>query len=57
MLSLVISSRSAVIFGAPAYAHSAGLDSFIRNKMRSAEVPGLAACIIKGDQIVWSNGY
>jgi len=56
-LFLVLASLSAVLFGAPAYAQSAGLDSFIRNKMRSAEVPGLAACIIKGDQIVWSKGY
>ena len=33
------------------------LDKYITLKMERDNVPGLSACIIKGDQIVWSKGY
>ena len=33
------------------------MDRQIRNWMEKKNVPGLAACIVKGDKIVWSKGY
>jgi CubicO group peptidase (beta-lactamase class C family) len=33
------------------------MDRQIKNWMEKRNVPGLAACIVKGDRIVWSNGY
>ena len=40
-----------------AQAQSASLDDFIRTQMAAARVPGLAACIVKDDAIVWARGY
>lgn len=33
------------------------LDTFILNEMTSNNIPGLSACIVKGDQIVWKKAY
>ena len=33
------------------------LDEAIANEMLGSNVPGLAACVIKGGQTVWCNGY
>ncbi len=33
------------------------LDDFIQKKMQEGNMPGLAACIVKGNQVMWSNGY
>lgn len=33
------------------------LDLFILNQAERFDVPGIAACVVKGDQIVWSNAY
>ena len=33
------------------------MDKQIANWMERQNVPGLAACIVKGDKIVWSRGY
>ena len=33
------------------------LDAFIENQMSTVHIPGLAACIVRENQIVWSNGY
>jgi CubicO group peptidase (beta-lactamase class C family) len=33
------------------------LDSFIELKMKRDHIPGLVACVIKDDSIVWSQGY
>ncbi|MAF64838.1 MAG: serine hydrolase [Planctomycetes bacterium] len=41
----------------PAAAQSADLDEFIIEKMRAAHVPGLSACIVKEDRMVWAGGY
>jgi CubicO group peptidase (beta-lactamase class C family) len=40
-----------------ARAQSAGLDDYIRAQMGAARVPGLAACIVKDDAVVWARGY
>ncbi len=34
-----------------------GLDEFILEKMKKDPFPGLSACIIKGDKLVWSQGF
>jgi CubicO group peptidase (beta-lactamase class C family) len=41
----------------PVSAQSSGLDAYVLARMREARVPGLAACIVKEDAIVWSAGY
>jgi CubicO group peptidase (beta-lactamase class C family) len=33
------------------------MDKQIKSWMEKQNVPGLAACIVKGDKVVWSNGY
>lgn len=33
------------------------LDRQIKNWMEKKKIPGLAACIVKGDKVVWSKGY
>ena len=33
------------------------LDRFILNQAERYHIPGIAACVVKGDQIVWSKGY
>jgi CubicO group peptidase (beta-lactamase class C family) len=33
------------------------LDSFITSKMQEAKIPGLAAAIVMGDSVRWSQGY
>ena len=33
------------------------LDEFILEKMKEDNVPGVSACIVKGDKMVWSRGF
>lgn len=33
------------------------LDSFILQKVKEDNVPGVSACIVKGDKLVWSKGF
>jgi CubicO group peptidase (beta-lactamase class C family) len=33
------------------------MDAKIAGWMERRKVPGLAACIVRGDKIVWSRGY
>ena len=33
------------------------LDSFIQGQIDSAKIPGLAAAVLKGDQVVWSREF
>jgi CubicO group peptidase (beta-lactamase class C family) len=41
----------------PAATPESLLDREIKSWMEKKNVPGLAACIAKGDKVVWSNGY
>ena len=34
-----------------------GLEEFIREKARRDHIPGVAACLIEGDEIAWSHAY
>ncbi len=34
-----------------------GLDEFISSQLTKSRAPGLAACIVKDDQVLWSKGY
>jgi CubicO group peptidase (beta-lactamase class C family) len=43
--------------GAPRRSEFSGLDEFIAGVMKQEHVPGAAACIIRGSEIVWSNSY
>ena len=36
---------------------TADLDAFIEDKMRRDHIPGIAACIVRGADIVWSGSY
>ena len=33
------------------------MDKFITSRMKAAHIPGLAACIVKCNQVVWAHGY
>jgi CubicO group peptidase (beta-lactamase class C family) len=33
------------------------VDAYIRDVLKSANSPGIAACVVRGDQIDWSAGY
>ncbi|WP_282044521.1 serine hydrolase domain-containing protein [Winogradskyella flava] len=33
------------------------LDQFIMNQAKKFHIPGIAACVIKNDKIIWSNSY
>jgi len=46
-----------VLVGCPLAARADSLDTYIRAKMAVAKVPGIAACIVKDGQVVWSSGY
>jgi CubicO group peptidase (beta-lactamase class C family) len=39
------------------FSWGSSVDQKIERWMENQNVPGLAACIVKGDQIVWSKGY
>lgn len=52
-LALVVLALMAVV----AAGQSSELDVFMRRKMAEAHVPGLAATIVKQDQVVWSGVY
>lgn len=36
---------------------AASIDSFIRQQAEKYHVPGIVACVVKGEEIVWSNAY
>ena len=36
---------------------NAGIDSFVEDAMQRMRIPGLAAAIVKGDSLVWAQGY
>jgi len=33
------------------------IDQYVKGRMRSARIPGIALAIVKGDQIIYSKGY
>jgi len=33
------------------------IDLFIQNQMERFHIPGISACVIKGEKVVWSKGY
>ena len=41
----------------PSYPQLPDLDTLITEEMAAARVPGLAACIIRDEEILWCNGY
>ena len=49
--------KSEIHANEPAATPESLLDREIKNWMEKKNVPGLAACIAKGDKVVWSNGY
>ena len=36
---------------------AAELDTFVLNQLTTKSIPGLSACIVKGDQVVWKAAY
>jgi len=56
----LVTSRATLSPAVPSHISSvspAGLDAFVRAHMRIAHVPGLAACVVRGGDIVWAKGY
>lgn len=56
-LRITAISGSSLIFGCRKLPQLNELDDFIKDQISTAHIPGLAACIIKDNQLVWSNGY
>jgi CubicO group peptidase (beta-lactamase class C family) len=50
-------SKNFAINKTVAYLDSTELDSIIISTMESEHIPGLAACIVKGSQIIWTGAY
>lgn len=48
---------AALTFAPVAIAQEQSLDEFIQGKMKSANIPGLSACIVKKDKLVWSGAF
>jgi CubicO group peptidase (beta-lactamase class C family) len=57
MLLVAIACLTAAIFAHPILAREQSLDEFILEKMKAGNAPGLAACIVKKDRLVWSRGF
>lgn len=55
--SLDVSASSSPIRTSNITIDSDDLDNFIQEQMGVAHIPGLSACIIKDNQVVWSKGY
>ena len=57
-----ILSAGMICLAASVFAHSAlaqvqSLDEFILEKMKASNVPGLSACIMKQDKLVWTGAF
>jgi CubicO group peptidase (beta-lactamase class C family) len=48
---------STLTLGYPALSQQTELDDFILEKMKGDNIPGVSACIVKGDKLVWSKGF
>jgi CubicO group peptidase (beta-lactamase class C family) len=46
-----------ICLGHQAETKEIGLDEFISSQMAKCRAPGLAACIVKGGEVLWSKGY
>jgi len=54
---VVIACLTAAVFAHPFLQEGQGLDEFIQEKMKTNGAPGLAACIVKKDKLVWSGNF
>ncbi len=47
----------AAVFARPIMAQGQGLDDFIREKLQANSTPGLGACLVKKDKLVWIGAF
>jgi len=57
ILLMLTAGILAVALGYAALSNQADLDEFILETIKANHVPGVSACIIKKDKIVWANAY
>lgn len=57
ILSVAFACLTATAFPRSLRAESRGLDDFIQEKIKANNVPGVAACIVEKNGIVWSRGF
>jgi CubicO group peptidase (beta-lactamase class C family) len=57
ILALGMTCLTASVFAHSLFAQEQSLDEFILEKMKAASVPGLGACIVKKDKLVWSGAF
>jgi len=50
-------SAGGLLVGCQSQESQPNLDEFIQTKMQRSHIPGLAAAVITGGEVVWSNGY
>lgn len=48
-------ATSSLVLGSPR--KQSKVDEFIKERMRKVRIPGLSACIVKNNRIVWSKSY
>ncbi len=52
-----MAALATVLFARPIISERTDLDDFILEKMKADHAPGLAACIVKKDKLVWARGF
>ena len=57
MLPVGMACLAASVFALSILTQGQSLDEFILEKMKTCNAPGLAACIVKKDRLVWSRGF
>jgi len=57
MLFSVIAASLLVVFNSSAFVDQSDLDEFILETMEANHIPGLSACIVKKDKLVWAKQY
>ena len=56
-ISLAMAWLVAAVFARPIMAQGQGLDDFIREKLQANSTPGLGACLVKKDKLVWIGAF
>jgi CubicO group peptidase (beta-lactamase class C family) len=57
MLWVGMAALAAAVFAHSIFADGPGLDEFILEKMKADNAPGLGACIVKKEKLVWIGAF
>jgi CubicO group peptidase (beta-lactamase class C family) len=56
-LSVYLAAMATALFAHTIISEKTDLDDFILERMKADNAPGLAACIVKKDKLVWAKGF